>query len=157
MATSTITAIHERRARAMRRNLFSVALSAQRQTICPHDDGRARAPIRRQAEDGSWGWWLPHPIRREVWDFVAEDLPNPRPALVVLDSRERPRDIRERLRRPRRAGAQPGDAQPDRVADDAVQRRGILRVYLRRRGGPLRAGYRLHLAHRAARGRSAPL
>ena len=77
MTTSTITAIHDRRAKAMRRNLFSVALSAQRQTICPHDDGRARAPIRRQAEDGSWGWWLPHPIRREVWDFVAEDLPNP--------------------------------------------------------------------------------
>jgi hypothetical protein len=67
--------IWKRRQEAMKRNYYTVSLSAQRTFICPHDDGRVRGPLRRQAEDSAWGWWLPHPIRRETWTFVGENLP----------------------------------------------------------------------------------
>ena len=74
MTESETETLWRRHSEANRRNWFTVAMSAQRTHVVPHDDGRLRMPLRKQGECGRWGWWLPHPCRRETWDFVPEDL-----------------------------------------------------------------------------------
>ena len=75
MVEGEAEALWRRQCEANRRNCYTVAMSAQRTHVVPHDDGRLRMPLRKQGECGRWGWWLPHPCRRETWDFVPEDLP----------------------------------------------------------------------------------